>query len=220
MSASRRPARPLRMLAAAFLFVSPAVVASACQEDGLVQGEGFAPSATLATGPGQPRPPPCEGGECAVEAATPIPESGPDVGGIAPINTCATAKVLGAVSGDTAANVITATGSCSEWLRVRVTENDTGVGGSAQQVRITLTPTGQDYDLLAYVDTANDVLSCINPTLRSEKTGTAVDEVTLSWGEGATGNNADDSRDVSILVVAKEPCAGGSSWSLSVRGNP
>lgn len=213
------PPRPARLAVFACAFAIAPAVSAACNEAELAQGEPYAPSATLATGPGQPRPPPCEAG-CEAEASPSVPDADPDVVGVSPSNTCTTAKVLGSVSGDTAADVISANGTCSEWLRVRVTENDTSVIGAKLELTLTLTPTGQDFDLLAYLDTAVDRLSCIAPLTRSEKPGTAVESITLSWGEGGTANNADDSRDVSILVLAKEPCVPGSTWALRVRGNP
>lgn len=134
-------------------------------------------------------------------------------------NSCDTARDLGAISGDVDAPQLTAQGTCSEWLRVRVTENDSYPIADDLKVLLTLvSPAGQNFDLFAYVDPEVDTLACETPTGSSEAPAGRSDELALAWGETYTANNSDDSRTVSIEIRSQGACTGG-SWTLLVQGN-
>ncbi|MBX3264330.1 MAG: hypothetical protein KF782_31955 [Labilithrix sp.] len=190
-------------------------------EPDLLQGDEYLPDGTLPIAPASERLDGATrdgsagdgGGE---EAPVPLAD-----GSTAPLNTCETARDIGALSGDKGSGTLTATGSCSEWLSLRVTEDDSSALGAAMKVRLTLTPSGADFDLFAFVDATRDRVVCDAPTASSTKSGTSVEEIPLTWGEGTIANGNDDSRTVGVAVVrAGSPCAADAgSYTLLVEGN-
>jgi hypothetical protein len=143
-------------------------------------------------------------------------------GGIscAATNTCPTAQSLGTVSGDTGSATANGSGATSQWLSVRVTEDDNSVIGKALKVKVTLTsPSSANFDLYLYVNKGTDQVECT--TLSGSSTQTSgPDTVSLTWGEGAVANGVDDSRTVSIEVRnVSGTCDPGSTWTLLVQGN-
>jgi len=134
--------------------------------------------------------------------------------------TCAAAMDIGSVSGDTGAAMVTGSGYQSAWYRVRVTEDDSSVLGTALRVTVRLTsPASANYDLYVYVNTGSDVVECSAVSGSSTQTGTQ-DSVSLSWGEGSVANGADDSRSVSIEVrPVSGACAMSQPYQLVVLGD-
>jgi hypothetical protein len=135
--------------------------------------------------------------------------------------TCAGAMDLGSVSGDSTASSVTASGYQSAWYKVRVTEDDSGIGGEELKALVQLTsPPGTNYDVYVYVNTGNDVVECTTPSASGTSTGTT-DQARLTWGESGTFSNGnDDSRTVSIEVrPVSGPCMAGATYQLVVFGD-
>jgi hypothetical protein len=134
-------------------------------------------------------------------------------------DTCATARMLGTVSGDIGHQVLTASGSRAAWFRVRVTEDD-GTTGHPTRVAATLTrPASADFEVLLYVNPDSDITEC-SATLGTTTTSGNVKQTRAEWGEGTVPNGSDDSRDVAIEVrPLSGTCAPGEVWKLSIEGN-
>jgi hypothetical protein len=134
-------------------------------------------------------------------------------------NTCETARSVGTVSGDTNLDKVTAEGTCSEWLKVRVTENQESFVAYPQKIKVTLVPpTGVDFDVDVFVNLTSDVNECATVSGSGRTAGDKTENVALTWGEEAAANGAEDGRTVNILVKAKGAC-NSQSWSLIVEGN-
>jgi hypothetical protein len=136
-------------------------------------------------------------------------------------DTCAGATSLGSVSGDTGSQKLTASGTRAAWFRVRVTENDTGIGGVPEQLRVTLTsPASADFGVFVYVNTGSDVVEC-STTVGTTTTNGKVEQTHAEWGEtGTFANGSDDSRDVSIEIrPVSGTCGPDQMWQLSLQGN-
>ncbi len=140
-----------------------------------------------------------------------------------PANTCPQATNVGTVSGDTGSASVSHSAYTSEWVKVRVTEDDSSVFGTSLRVTATLTPASStDYDIYGYVNTGSDVLACgTSPFKKSENGGVGAKEsMTLEWGEGTIANGGDDSRWVVVEVRYKSgPCDSTSKWQLTLKGN-
>jgi hypothetical protein len=135
-------------------------------------------------------------------------------------NTCETSRDLGSVNGDGDGKV-TAEGRCSEWVRVRVVESDDSFSGEKLKVKVTLTPpTGADFELLAFVNTAVDVKECRAPSAASESDGDKPENVEVEWGESFVGNGADDSRTLSLHIKSVTGACTAEPWKLLIQGNP
>jgi len=134
-------------------------------------------------------------------------------------NSCTDARDLGSLSGD-AAGSLTAQGTCSEWLKVRVLETRAGAIAAAMKLKSTLVSTGMDFDLHVYVDASEDTVECTTETAKSENPIARSDTAEATWGEGWLVNGSDDSRTVSIEVRAKDPAScGKGQWVLVLDGN-
>ena len=133
--------------------------------------------------------------------------------------TCAAAMSLGSVSGDTNNQMLSSSGTKSAWYRVRVTEDNSGSIGLTLRVAARVTsPPGVTFHVKTYVNTGSDVVECTTSTGTPTTTG-GTEEIKLEWGEGIIPNGSDDSRDVSIEVVAPAGGCGSAMWSLQVEGN-
>lgn len=136
-------------------------------------------------------------------------------------NTCAGGRAIGTVSGDTGSTTASGAGATSEWLTVRVTEDDSSVFGTKLKAKVTLTsPPGTNFDLFLYVNTGSDTRECTSVTAQSTQPAGVADTASLSWGEGAVSNGSDDSRTVSIEVRnVSGACDPNATWSVQVHGN-
>jgi hypothetical protein len=154
------------------------------------------------------------------------PDAAPDSGGggtgtCASANTCAGSTDLGAVSGDTGADVKTAQGSGSQWFTVHVTEDDSNIFGLSLLAKAELTsPPGTNFDLFMYVGGSASSQSCSGPTKSSTSTG--ADSTVAEFGESSGGisNGKSDERLVTVEVRwVSGTCLPTAKWSLTVRGN-
>jgi hypothetical protein len=65
-----------------------------------------------------------------------------------------------------------------------------------------------------------DVPDCGPPAIAvSEKPGVNPRQFHFSWGEGAFGDDKDDSRSVAILVKSTSSACATQPWELLVEGN-
>jgi hypothetical protein len=135
-------------------------------------------------------------------------------------DTCPAATMLGNVSGDTGAQKLTAMGSKAAWFRVRVTEDDNSVGGTALSVSAVLTsPANVNFDVFVYLNAGSDVVEC-NTTVGTTTHNGTVDKNRVVWGEGTIANGSDDGRNVSIEVrPITGACNPGQTWQLEITGN-
>ena len=168
----------------------------------------------------------CRGGVCEDTDAAPADAAPPPRD--APVSTvscaaqevCAAARGLGAVSGDTGAARVTASGHRGAWLRVRVTEDDTDVPGRPTRITAALTTAATSpYELRVHVDPTRDVLECAT-TLGTVTTSGASQQVHAQWGEDSLPNGASDSRDVVLEIrPVGAACDPSATWTLAVTGN-
>jgi hypothetical protein len=138
-------------------------------------------------------------------------------------STCLTsARDIGTVSGDTGSDVLTTKGTKSQWVKVRVTEDNSSFFGQQLKVKAELaSPTGTNYDLHVYVDHAADTVSCTTVSSESKLGPGQIDQVIENWGEGTLGNGSLDDRTVSIYVEnVSGLCGAPHEWTLTVSGNP
>ncbi|AKU99275.1 hypothetical protein AKJ09_05939 [Labilithrix luteola] len=211
-------------VAFALLGLGPLTLIVGCGSTGLLQGEDYAPDgAILQAAPTDRdalRDAAC-GDDCndAGEASAPVPVGD---GSALPSNTCETAREIGSLAGDQPGAILKTQGTCSEWLRFRATEENSGALGAAMKIAVSLVPQGNDFDLYGYVDPNRDQLVCATPTARSETLGSSTNEaIILTWGEGTVANGADDSRNVGLLVYSPYgPCPASAGWSLTIQAIP
>ncbi len=211
----------LRVLAAAVVAAAAAAFA-ACADD-IPQGDDYVPDGRLPIEPASERRDGavlCDGAACDAGAI----EAGPDPLADAsnqPTNTCETARAIGTMAGDKGAPSLTAQGTCSDWVSFRATEDDSSPLGVPMKTKLTLVPTGGDFDLFAYFDPVRDLPACARPFSSSYQTGTATENVSLTWGEGSVANGSDDGRTIDVLVLkAGGPCGpDAGSWKLTAEGN-
>lgn len=136
--------------------------------------------------------------------------------------TCATAMMLGTISGDTGAGVLTATGYQSAWFRVRVSEDDDDLLGIYMSVTSKLTfPATVGFETYVYLNPNSDVAAECTITTGTRATVGNVQTVEAQWGEtGAFSNGSSDDRNVTIEVrPVGTNCAASAPWSLEVIGN-
>jgi hypothetical protein len=135
---------------------------------------------------------------------------------------CTGSTDLGSVSGDTGSDVKTVTGSASQWFRVRVTEDDTGLAGVQLWLTATLTsPPGTNFDLYVYVPaSAGNTLECTEVSAQSTSTG-STDTAQVKFGEsGMFANGSADDRYVTIEVRhVSGTCDPSAKWTLNIEGN-
>lgn len=141
-------------------------------------------------------------------------------GSCAAPNTCSGATNLGSVSGDTGADVKTASGHTSQWFTVRVTEDDSDIAGVQLWMTATLTsPPGTNYDLYVYVP-SSDTLECSAVSYQSTSTS-STDSATAKFGEGGLlSNGSSDDRTVTVEVRhVSGTCDPANKWTLTLAGN-
>lgn len=134
--------------------------------------------------------------------------------------TCATATVIGMVSGDESSPVIGLELAESTWVSFQVTEDSDSLGGEALTFTATLTsPPGFDFDLFVYRGPDGGATGCGGMLEQSTSAG-ASDVVHMSWGEGAVANGADERAWVAAEIRPKNgTCDPAASWTLVVEGD-
>ena len=214
--------RMTRVVAFVLTAFAAATVTGACAKEAPLQGDPFVPDGALPVDPVSDRLDASRG--CNDGATCDSGDAGltlPAVdGGGDPKNTCQTARSFGTLSGDTGAQTITTNGTCSEWLTLRATEDDSGPIGATMKVTLTLKPVGHDFDLYAYLSPTRDELSCAMPYAVSPAGGTVDEVITLSFGESTVANGSDEGRTIGVVVLsARGPCPPSSGWTLTANGN-
>lgn len=134
---------------------------------------------------------------------------------------CQSAMMLGTVSGDSNNVKLTASGYRSAWYRVRVTEDNSSVGGLSLRVAAKLTsPAAPLFDVFVYVNAGSDQIECATTTGTVSTSG-MTKQVRAEWGEGTISNGSDDGRNVSIEVRPLSPsgCGSAATWQLEIEGN-
>ena len=129
---------------------------------------------------------------------------------------------LGSVSGDTGSGHLQTGGMKPGWVKVRVTEDDEGIGGTSMRVRAVLqAAAGTDFSLFAYLNPGSDVQECSSSSIFSMNPAGQLEEVSLEWGEtGWTANGKDDDRWVTFEVrYVSGDCLNAGMWKLDVYGN-
>jgi hypothetical protein len=133
--------------------------------------------------------------------------------------TCATATVIGMVSGDESSDPIQIMGAEPTWVTFQVTEDSDSVAGEAVTFTATLdSPGGSDFDLFAYRGPTGGNTGCNGVMAMSTSAGPQ-DVVHMSWGEGAVANGGDDRAWVAIEIRPKDDCDGISMWTLTIDGD-
>jgi hypothetical protein len=151
-------------------------------------------------------------------------DAGSDAGGIACTspNTCASATVLGKMSGDTSGPDLSSKGDTAEWLVADVTENDNSPLGVPMKLTVTLTsPPGMNFDLYVYLGADVNAIECTTVKASSTLGVGQTDSVNFEWGElGPLANGVDDSRHVSVEVrYVSGTCQANDQWSLTLHGH-
>lgn len=134
---------------------------------------------------------------------------------------CASAMMLGTVSGDSGNVKLTASGYRSAWYRVRVTEDSSSVGGLSLRVAAKLTsPAAPMFDVFVYLNAGSDQIEC-STTAGTVSSSGATKQVRAEWGEGTFSNGSDDGRYVSIEVrpLSQSGCVSTAMWQLEIEGN-
>lgn len=136
-------------------------------------------------------------------------------------NACLSATDLGSISGDTGADVKTATGTGSQWFKVRVTEDDSSISPVALLAKAELvSPPGTNFDVFLYLAGGTSGQEC-SAVKASSTNASGLDSTTAQWGEsGIFSNGSDDTRNLSIEVRwISGPCSVASPWTLTIRGD-
>jgi hypothetical protein len=169
-----------------------------------------------ATIPNQPNQPNDAGGP------GPMSDAGSGSGTCTTAALCSSTTIKTTISGDNPGNTIALYGTTSQWIKIRVTENDDGgflSNGVPLRIALTLTsPAGSNFDLFLY---SAKPLQCTTPSFSSTKLTS--DSIATQWGESETSfgdNNSDDSRD----IIAEVRYVGGTcptvgNWKLSMIGD-
>ena len=134
-------------------------------------------------------------------------------------DTCATATVIGMVSGDKDSDPIQIMGNEPRWLTFQVTEDDDSIAGENVAFTATLdSPGGADFDLYVYRGPSNGTTGC-NGTADDSTSSGPQDVVHMSWGEGGVANGGDDRAWIAVEIVPKTDCDGIAMWTLTVEGD-
>ena len=98
-------------------------------------------------------------------------------------DTCAAATTLGTSAATPNNQKLTAMGYRAAWYRVRVTENDSSIGGLTLRVAAKLTsPSAIDFDVFVYLNAGSDAVECSATTGTVTSTGSSI-TVKAEWGE-------------------------------------
>lgn len=232
------PIRPLGASHACSSGCSPWIAAAISALSGCYAPVALPPGAPCRTTAGCPADQQCIAGACTDAIGLPV-DAGASGSGTEPVgnapgdaapgggsvatcqssDACVTAITLGAVSGDTGNQTLTAQGSRAAWFRIRVTENDNTFQGIPMRVLARLTPpAGEDFEVRIYVNPDTDILECASTAGVATTSGT-VKQVRASWGEDVVSDGEDDGRDVSIEVRPLSGSCSGAKWQLAIEGN-
>ncbi len=137
-------------------------------------------------------------------------------------NACANATGVPSVSGDTGSDMQTRTGTTSEWLQVRVTEDDSSIFTKVSlSYTVTLTsPPGSVYDLVVYE--SSDGASgpnCGASPMDGTPNGGTTQTVQDNWPDTQGIGGIDNGRWLAIQVthVSGTDCT--EPWTLHIQGH-
>lgn len=136
-------------------------------------------------------------------------------------NACLGATTMTGVSGDTGSPTSTKTGSTSQWLQIRVSEDNSSLfDGAKLKLKLTLTsPSSANFDMRVYVPNDGSSQKCTGAD-RATNATVGPDVASVEWGEGLLPNGNDDDRTVTVEVFnVSGTCAAGQTWSLLAEGN-
>jgi hypothetical protein len=155
------------------------------------------------------------------DAATGVDSGGGMTTSCGSLNVCTAGTDLGTISGDTGADVKTASGTGSQWFTIRVNENDSSISPMKLRTKAELvSPPGTNFDVFIYVAGGSSGQEC-SAVKASSTNASGADSATADWGEsGLFSNGSDDSRTVTIEVRwISGVCSTAAPWALTVRGN-
>ncbi len=134
--------------------------------------------------------------------------------------TCPQTRGIGTLSGDSSSPGVATTGSTSEWITVRVTENNNSAIGHGMSITAKLTSTaGTNYDMFVYVNDGSAKAECTKVAGQSSDPG-SIDTASASWGEGSVANGKVDDATVTIRVQhITGQCDTIDPWKLEISGN-
>jgi len=136
--------------------------------------------------------------------------------------TCPQTRGIGTLSGDTSPNpnTLTASGNTSEWISVRVTENDNSGFGRKLSITAKLTASpGTSYSMYLYVNDGSAKAECTKVAAQSTDPG-STNTASTSWGEGSVANGKVDDATITIRIQhTNGPCDSIDPWKLEVTGN-
>ncbi len=135
--------------------------------------------------------------------------------------TCPTVRDMRTISGDETGPSVAARGYRSEWLKIRVTENnDSMTSRPAMRAKYTLiSPPDANFDLYVYMASKNEqtLIECNNVTNSSTSTS-PTDIAYTELGDGTF--SSDESRNITIEVrFVSGTCRPDAEWNLLVEGN-
>lgn len=122
---------------------------------------------------------------------------------------CGSASNAGSVSGDTGGggDTITITGRGERWYRIQVREDSNNIEGPKVKIPLN-SPTGTDYDLLAYCS------GCSGSSDTSYNPG-PVDTVGFEWGD-SWGSTDDEHIYFKVQAFSVDVC---DNWTVTVAGD-
>lgn len=136
-------------------------------------------------------------------------------------NACLGATIMTDVSGDSGSDVSTISGTTSQWVKIRVSEDDSNVFANDLELKLTLTsPPGTVFNMRVYLASDGSSQKCTGPDRTTTSTTTSA-TTSIEWGESGTfSNNNDDDRTVTIEIFnTSGTCAAGQTWTLRAEGN-
>jgi hypothetical protein len=155
------------------------------------------------------------------DAATGVDSGGGMTTSCGSLNICSAGTDLGTISGDTGADVKTASGTGSQWFTIRVNENDSSISPVTLLTKAELvSPPGTNFDVFIYVAGGSSGQEC-SAVKASSTHASGADSATAEWGEsGIFSNGSDDSRTVTVEVRwVSGVCSTATPWALTVRGD-
>lgn len=155
------------------------------------------------------------------DAATGVDSGGGMTTSCGSLNVCTAGTDLGTISGDTGADVKTASGTGSQWFTIRVNENDSSISPMTLRAKAELiSPPGTNFNVFIYLAGGSSGQEC-SAVKASSTNASGPDSATAEWGEtGIFSNGSDDSRTVTIEVRwVSGVCSTATPWALTVRGD-
>ncbi len=134
-----------------------------------------------------------------------------------PLEDCANADLMPAISGDEGSDTVTRTGSRSKWFKIHVEETDAGIFATDLAARFKLTsPLTTSYSLRVHEGPSGGGTDCA----ATPHTATGNPQtINRNWNDSQPG---DSSRWFSIEIAheAGDDCGPSAEWTLEIRGNP